>query len=55
MAWQTEQILMERLFQEITGYKKIAIATYKFTGGKSNRVSQPLKSSKKRGFFGTYI
>ncbi len=42
---QTEQIFVERLFQEIAGYKKIAIATYKFTGSKSNRVSQPLKST----------
>jgi hypothetical protein len=50
---QTEQIFVERLFQEIAGYKKIAIATYKFQGSKSNRVSQPLKSTtvKNAAFF----
>jgi len=35
---QTEQIFVERLFQEIAGYKKISIATYKFKGGKANRI-----------------
>jgi len=42
---QTEQIFVERLFQEIAGYKKISIETYKFQGGKANRISQSLKSS----------
>ncbi|MEG4342877.1 DUF4276 family protein [Microcoleus sp. A003_D6] len=42
---QTEQIFVERLFQEIAGYKKISIETYKFQGGKANRIIQPLKLS----------
>lgn len=42
---QTEQIFVERLFQEIAGYKKISIETYKFQGGKTNRIIQPLKLS----------
>jgi len=42
---QTEQIFVERLFQEIAGYKKISINTYKFQGGKTNRLVQPLKLS----------
>jgi len=42
---QTEQIFVEKLFQEIAGYKKISIETYKFQGGKANRRIQPLKSS----------
>ena len=41
---QTEQMFVERLFQEIAGYKNISIATYKFQGSKSNRRLQPLKS-----------
>jgi len=42
---QTEQIFVEKLFQEIAGYKKISIETYKFQGGKSNRRIQSVKSS----------
>jgi hypothetical protein len=42
---QTEQIFVEKLFQEIAGYKKISIETYKFQGGKANRIIQPLKLS----------
>jgi hypothetical protein len=42
---QTEQIFVERLFQEIAGYKKISIETYKFQGGKANRIIQPHKLS----------
>lgn len=42
---QTELIFVERLFQEIAGYKKISIETYKFQGGKANRVIQSLKPS----------
>jgi hypothetical protein len=42
---QTEQIFVERLFQEIAGDKKISIETYKFQGGKANRIIQPLKLS----------
>ncbi|MEG4574982.1 DUF4276 family protein [Microcoleus sp. N3A4] len=42
---QTEQIFVERLFQEIAGHKKISIETYKFQGGKDNRRIQPLKLS----------
>lgn len=41
----TEQIFVERLFQEIAGYKQISIETYKFQGGKANRIIQPLKLS----------
>jgi hypothetical protein len=43
---QTEQMFVERLFQEIAGYKNISIETYKFQGGKSNRLSKKLHSSK---------
>ncbi|EGK88070.1 hypothetical protein D0A34_25040 [Microcoleus vaginatus PCC 9802] len=43
---QTEQIFVERLFQEIAGYKKISIETYKFQGSKDNRIIQSLKLSK---------
>lgn len=42
---QTEQIFVEKLFQEIAGYKKISIETYKFQGGKTKRTIQPLKPS----------
>jgi hypothetical protein len=42
---QTELIFVEKLFQEIAGYKKIFIETYKFQGGKANRIIQPHKSS----------
>ncbi|MEG4252283.1 hypothetical protein QUB37_29645 [Microcoleus sp. AT3-A2] len=42
---QTEQIFVERLFQEIAGYKEIDIETYKFQGGKASRIIQPLKLS----------
>ena len=42
---QTEQIFVERLFQEIAGYKQISIETYKFQGGKDNRRIQSLKPS----------
>ena len=42
---QTEQIFVERLFQEIAGYKKISIETFKFQGGKGNRIIQSLKPS----------
>jgi hypothetical protein len=42
---QTELIFVEKLFQEIAGYKKISIETYKFQGGKANRIIQPHKSS----------
>ena len=42
---QTEQIFVEKLFQEIAGYKKISIETYRFQGGKTNRIIQPLKPS----------
>ncbi len=42
---QTEQIFVERLFQEIAGYKKISIETYKFQGCKANRIIQPHKLS----------
>ena len=42
---QTEQMFVERLFQEIAGYKNISIETYKFQGSKSNRISQSLKPS----------
>jgi hypothetical protein len=42
---QTEQIFVERLFQEIAGHKNISIKTYKFQGNKANRISQPLKLS----------
>lgn len=42
---QTEQIFVERLFQEIAGYKKISIETFKFQGGKDNRIMQSLKPS----------
>jgi Domain of unknown function (DUF4276) len=42
---QTEQIFVERLFQEIAGYKNISIETYKFDGSKSNRILKPLKLS----------
>ncbi len=43
---QTEQIFVERLFQEIAGKKKISIETFKFQGGKDNRIIQSLKLSK---------
>ncbi|MGB3264557.1 MAG: hypothetical protein WBA89_11405 [Microcoleus sp.] len=42
---QTEQIFVERLFREIAGYKKISIETFKFQGGKDNRIIQSLKPS----------
>ena len=42
---QTEQIFVEKLFQEIAGYKKISIETYRFQGGKTNRRIQPVKPS----------
>jgi hypothetical protein len=42
---QTEQIFVEKLFQEIAGYKKISIETYKFQGCKTNRRIQSLKPS----------
>ena len=42
---QTEQIFVERLFQEIAGYKEIDIETYKFQGRKDNRRIQSLKLS----------
>lgn len=42
---QTEQIFVEKLFQEIAGYKKISIETYKFQGCKTKRTIQPLKPS----------
>ncbi|PSB50291.1 hypothetical protein C7B67_14980 [filamentous cyanobacterium Phorm 6] len=42
---QTEQIFVEKLFQEIAGYKKISIETFKFQGGKDNRIIQSLKPS----------
>jgi len=42
---QTEQIFVEKLFQEIAGSKKISIETYKFQGGKTNRRIQSLKSA----------
>jgi hypothetical protein len=42
---QTEQIFVERLFQEIAGHKNISIKTYKFQGGKANRKIQTLKLS----------
>jgi hypothetical protein len=42
---QTEQIFVERLFQEIAGYKQISIETYKFQGGKDNRRIQSHKPS----------
>ena len=42
---QTEQLFVERLFQEIAGHKKISIETYKFKGGKTNRKIQTLKLS----------
>jgi len=42
---QTEQIFVERLFQEIAGRKNISIETYKFQGGKANRIIQPHKLS----------
>ena len=35
---QTEQIFVEKLFQEIAGHKKISIEIRKFQGGKTNRV-----------------
>ncbi|NJM61110.1 MAG: hypothetical protein HC849_14260 [Oscillatoriales cyanobacterium RU_3_3] len=43
---QTEQIFVEKLFQEIAGYKKISIETSKFQGGKANRIIESLKSSR---------
>lgn len=43
---QTEQIFVERLFQEIAGYKKISIETYKFQGRKDHRIIESLKQSK---------
>jgi hypothetical protein len=42
---QTEQIFVERLFQEIAGHKNISIETYKFQGRKANRKIQTLKLS----------
>jgi len=42
---QTEQIFVERLFQEIAGHKKISIETMKWQGTKDNRRIQPLKLS----------
>ena len=42
----TEQIFVERLFQEIAGYKKISIETYKFQGRKEHRIIESLKQSK---------
>ena len=42
---QTEQIFVEKLFQEIAGYKQISIETYKFQGSKGNRRIQRLKLS----------
>ncbi|MEG4631081.1 DUF4276 family protein [Microcoleus sp. AR_TQ3_B6] len=42
---QTEQLFVERLFQEIAGYKNISIETCKFQGTKANRIIQPLKLS----------
>ena len=42
---QTEQIFVEKLFQEIAGYKKISIEIFKFQGGKDNRIIQSLKPS----------
>lgn len=42
---QTEQIFLEKLFQEIAGHKKISIETFKFQGGKDNRIIQSLKPS----------
>ena len=38
---QTEQIFVERLFQEIAGHKNISIETFKFDGSKSNRTQPP--------------
>ena len=45
---QTEQIFVERLFQEIAGYKQIYIETYKIQGRKGNRRIQSLKPSIKK-------
>ena len=45
---QTEQIFVERLFQEIAGYKEIDIETYKIQGCKGNRRIQSLKQSIKK-------
>lgn len=45
---QTEQIFVERLFQEIAGYKEISIETFKFQGRKDNRRSQSLQQSIKK-------
>ena len=45
---QTEQIFVERLFQEIAGYKKISIETFKFQGRKDNRRIQSLQQSIKK-------
>jgi len=44
---QTEQIFVERLFQEIAGYKKISIETYKFQGRKDHRIIESLKQKYK--------
>jgi len=45
---QTEQMFVEKLFQEIAGYHNISIETYKFYGHKSNRklLPQQFNSSK---------
>ncbi len=45
---QTEQIFVEKLFQEIAGHKKISIEIRKFQGGKTNRRNQQLKQSEKK-------
>ncbi|MEZ2275341.1 MAG: DUF4276 family protein [Microcoleus sp.] len=45
---QTEQIFVERLFQEIAGHKKISIETFKFQGRKDNRRIQSLQQSIKK-------
>lgn len=42
---QTEQIFVEKLFQEIAGYKKISIETRKWQGTKDNRRIQSRKQS----------
>ena len=48
MEGQTEQIFVERLFQEIAGYKQIYIETYKIQGRKGNRRIPSLKPSIKK-------